>query len=358
MDFNFTCITNDFFVTITRNDIDECALVHTNSDGSCIFLRDCNLNFTISCNFTTYTLTIPGSFDINTLHGSNWSCSGDFGADISNRVMLYVNVPITRLSIKSLSSGDDNPIKIVRGSRQTFTCSSDGGRPPSSIQWYISDTNITGDSKVQTYICNPGCNGKVMSSSALEYTGDNVDNGKKIYCTAVNVEGHYVRSHDIEIVILYPPSVTIVPNYNPYILYERQQNIVFSCVIDANPSSNITYNWNYPNGSINGKFLTIPTVKRGKSGLYSCYATNSIGTSEITTKQLEIQLLSANKTVKTNTIGIWFGSSLAALIAIAFTGLFVFKYRKRQVPNGEEENNHQKETAIYVNLELKPSTFT
>lgn len=91
MEFNFTCITSDIFVTIIRNDIDECAIVHTNSDGSCGFFRDCNSNYTISCNFDTYTLTIPGSFDINTLHGSNWSCSSYFGADISNGVILYVN---------------------------------------------------------------------------------------------------------------------------------------------------------------------------------------------------------------------------------------------------------------------------
>lgn len=88
------------------------------------------------------------------------------------------------------------------GNRQRFTCSSDGGRPASRIQWYLSDNNITRDSKVQADICNPGCNGKVISSSALEYIGDIVDNGKKIYCTAVNIEGHFVRSHDIEIVIL------------------------------------------------------------------------------------------------------------------------------------------------------------
>lgn len=46
-------------------------------------------------------------------------------------------------------------------------------------------------------------------------------------------------------------------------------------------------------------------------------------------------VLSANKAVKTNTIGIWFGSSLVALIAISITGLCVYKYRKRQVPNVE-----------------------
>lgn len=115
---------------------------------------------------------------------------------------MTILVPITRVSIQSYPSGDDNPIKIVQGSRQRFTCASDGGRPASRIQWYLSGTNITGDSKVQADICNPGCNGKVISSSALEYIGNNVDNGKKIYCTAVNIVGHIVRSYYIDIVIL------------------------------------------------------------------------------------------------------------------------------------------------------------
>lgn len=89
--------------------------------------------------------------------------------------------------------------------------------------------------------------------------------------------------------LLDPPSVTFIPTYNPYILYEGQQNIAVSCVIDANPSTNLTYNWNHPGGSVRGEFLTITTVMTGHSGLYSCNATNSVGTSKVTTKQIEIQ---------------------------------------------------------------------
>ncbi|XP_052074122.1 B-cell receptor CD22-like [Mytilus californianus] len=51
------------------------------------------------------------------------------------------------------------------------------------------------------------------------------------------------------------------------------------------------YNWNYPDGSysVRGEFLTTSTVLRGHSGLYSCNATNSVGTSKITIIQIEIQ---------------------------------------------------------------------
>ncbi|CAC5419491.1 unnamed protein product [Mytilus coruscus] len=411
-------------------------------------------------------------------------------------IAAYTSVPTSKVFIMALPS-DDNPIKIVSGMSQRFTCTSDGSRPPSRIQWFLSNTNITSDAKVQAGICNPGCNGKVISSSVLEYFGDIVDNGKKIYCTAANIVGHIVRSHDMEyhepmisdisdqiiqegntltiisnidaspdsmfvwwsrsnepnfrqagevltisniqreyigyytchamntlkpsgqpsqnrtslerfhVSVQYPPSVTIVPNYNPYILYERQQNIVFSCVInDANPSSNIMYNWNHPDGSysIRGEFLTISTVLRGHSGLYSCNATNSVGTSKITMKtdrntirasdfndqwnddsylhigtplkiddiqtkdsdnytchvmntikpsgllsqnrtsqrvfNVYVQLLSTEKSVQTTTIGVLIGSSVISIIAIGLTAFFVFMYKKRQVPNRRENTNN------------------
>lgn len=79
------------------------------------------------------------------------------------------------------------------------------------------------------------------------------------------------------------------PMYNPLIVQEDQQNIRLSCVIaEANPVDTIMYQWNYPAGTIRNGVLTIPTVSRRHNGQYSCSATNSVGTSVRTVKQIDV----------------------------------------------------------------------
>ncbi|XP_076110544.1 limbic system-associated membrane protein-like [Mytilus galloprovincialis] len=79
------------------------------------------------------------------------------------------------------------------------------------------------------------------------------------------------------------------PIYNPYIVYHNQRDAVLICVIDdANPSKAVTYEWNSPSGTVNTQNLTIPSVTKLHSGLYSCTASNIAGTSNKATKQLNV----------------------------------------------------------------------
>lgn len=87
IDFNFTCDYHPFddFVIITRDNLRECS-----------FRSHCrryhyNENYTCTCSYFTITLTLPGSFDIDTLHGSQWMCEDYYYGRRSNRVLLYVN---------------------------------------------------------------------------------------------------------------------------------------------------------------------------------------------------------------------------------------------------------------------------
>ncbi|XP_071174749.1 cell adhesion molecule Dscam1-like [Mytilus edulis] len=93
----------------------------------------------------------------------------------------------------------------------------------------------------------------------------------------------------IHIDVQYFPNVHMEPEYNPYILYQDQQNVVLSCVIDdANPADIIAYHWNSPRGTINSHNINIATVKTPHSGQYSCTATNIAGTSNVSTKQVDV----------------------------------------------------------------------
>jgi hypothetical protein len=51
---------------------------------------------------------------------------------------------------------------------QTFSCTTNAGRPSSRIQWYLSTTNITTSASPQPDVCNTDCSDdKVISSRQL-----------------------------------------------------------------------------------------------------------------------------------------------------------------------------------------------
>jgi hypothetical protein len=83
-------------------------------------------------------------------------------------------------------AGDNNVVDIIEGETQTFTCTTDSGRPAAWIQWYIGDENVTNQATPNP----PQEDGdKFISSSSLMYAGRDVDHNKVIFCEAANIEG-------------------------------------------------------------------------------------------------------------------------------------------------------------------------
>ncbi|CAC5419490.1 unnamed protein product [Mytilus coruscus] len=378
LDFNFTCnSTDNTIVSIIRNSTYECII--SNDDTCTLHFHNPDYNYT--CYNNSIILTIPGTYDIDILHKSFWKCGSLFGGSMSNTVLLNVFVPITKINLTAIPY-DKNPVEVLSGSSQHFSCTTDAGRPPSKIQWYMSSANITNAATAQPDTCHPGCNEKVISSSVLQYIGDINDNGKTIYCTAENVEEQSIRSLDrridilyppviidipdynitegsilhinptidanpqpisvwwtrendtsfkysgmnltinniqressdyykcnamntittpnhptqnktteelFKVNVLYPPSVYMEPSYSPFIVQEDQQNIRLSCVVaTANPKDAIMYQWTYPAGTVRDGDLTITTVSKSHYGLYSCNASNSVGTSTTAKKQVDV----------------------------------------------------------------------
>ena len=71
---------------------------------------------------------------------------------------------------------------------------------------------------------------------------------------------------------------------SPYRIIEGETPTSVCAVTDANPSTNITWKWiktDSPNMVLyNGPNYTISNIQRGRSGSYSCTASNTVGTSE------------------------------------------------------------------------------
>ena len=104
----------------------------------------------------------------------------------------FVSVPVSSITLLSTPT-DKQSVEVVSNRDKKFSCTTNTARPSSRIQWYLSTTNITTSASPQTDVCNTDCSDdKVISSSVLTYTGNINDDGKILYCTAVNIEGEGV----------------------------------------------------------------------------------------------------------------------------------------------------------------------
>ena len=80
---------------------------------------------------------------------------------------------------------------------------------------------------------------------------------------------------------------------SPYSVIEGETATLMCTVTDANPNTHITWRWiktDSPNMVLhNGPNYTISNIQRGRSGSYNCTASNTVGTSEPATINVDVQ---------------------------------------------------------------------
>ncbi|XP_052074677.1 B-cell receptor CD22-like [Mytilus californianus] len=189
---------------------------------------------------------------------------------MSSSVLLYIDPPVI-FNIPDYT--------ITEGSILHITPTIDANPQPLSVWWTRqNDTSYT--------------------YTGMNLTINNIQRESSDYyiCNAMNTittSSHSTQNRTTEklfkVNVLYPPSVYMEPMYSPFIVHEDQQNIRLSCVVaKANPKDAIMYQWTYPAGIVRDGDLTITTVSKSHYGLYTCTASNSVGTSTFTTKQIDV----------------------------------------------------------------------
>ena len=91
-DFTFTCVTIKTNILFDRNGTTVCIITGGNADGTCVLAGAYTTKYEYTCNpkANTYTVTIPGSYLTDSLHGTPWKCQNPFGG-VSSKKTLYVN---------------------------------------------------------------------------------------------------------------------------------------------------------------------------------------------------------------------------------------------------------------------------
>lgn len=80
---------------------------------------------------------------------------------------------------------------------------------------------------------------------------------------------------------------------SPYRVIEGRIATLECRVTDANPNTNLTWNWFHTDSPSkvfhSGPNFTIPSIPRNRSGSYNCTATNSVGTSLAASIEVDVQ---------------------------------------------------------------------
>ena len=87
------CVTTKSYIIFIRDTFTVCVITGSNPDNTCLLTGSNITEYTYTCNPTTktYTVTIPGSYMIESMHRMAWECGNPFGEERSNIKKLYVN---------------------------------------------------------------------------------------------------------------------------------------------------------------------------------------------------------------------------------------------------------------------------
>ncbi|CAC5371766.1 unnamed protein product [Mytilus coruscus] len=236
----------------------------------------CSLGFGFNCNYTHFNLLIN---NIRTaLIGVSIYAevtSGSSSKSNSITTIIQLKIPLTGVSLTP-----NGTITMIEKETQVFQCSGTS-LPTASLNWHVGGSTLPTSS--------PPVITADSISSRWTYIAQKNDNDRRISCTAVYESTSF--SADVLLNILYAPTVSVSPNYNPYNVLENTTNLQLACTVtDANPAVT-SYSWYKDDALIsNGDKHSISTVQRSHTGNYACAAANSVSSSN-RSSALELNVL-------------------------------------------------------------------
>nr|XP_022313604.1 B-cell receptor CD22-like [Crassostrea virginica] len=214
--------------------------------------------------------TIP---NIQREKSGTYVCTASNSVGTSEGENVVIDVQYKPEVVSAVSS----PYRVTEGQTAILVCTVIAANPVTTLTWKW----IKADSPI------------VELHNGPNYTIPNIQrraSGSYI-CTASNTVGTS-DGVNITIDVQYKPEVEY-NTPNPYKVIEGQTATLICTMTTANPNSSTTWKWiktDSPTTVLhNGPNYTIFNIQRGSSGSYSCTASNSVGTSDPATVNLDVQ---------------------------------------------------------------------
>uniref|UniRef100_A0A0A9W594 Nephrin n=2 Tax=Lygus hesperus TaxID=30085 RepID=A0A0A9W594_LYGHE len=193
-------------------------------------------------------------------------------------IQLSVHFPPDHVRIKK------EPEELRAGTIATLTCDGSSSNPPAEMSWWREGISVT---EGITNSSKPGLHGGVVSSIQLKLNVTPEIDGDVYTCQASNAALMRSAHEAITMNVLYKP-VFNEPN-ETQLTGTEGQNLILAPSASGHPST-ISYTWTKDRTPLNpgeyihveGPLLNFTRLHRSHSGMYTCEATNSEGSSTLT----------------------------------------------------------------------------
>ncbi|XP_056009270.1 kin of IRRE-like protein 1 [Ostrea edulis] len=188
----------------------------------------------LECDFGT-----PWKFKLillNPVHDQAVYCQRSGGAqDLKNSsTTIFVQVPVSSVTLSPSSS-----VEVIEGTSFTFSCVSKAARPTANITWY-KDGVVVSESSSSTSTNNLLYN----VTSNLTSSFQRMDNGSRIYCTAVNINGDTpIQSSQAEVNVIYAPPAAPQLTADGSTSVDEGQSITLRCTLSTLGNPPIMLSW-------------------------------------------------------------------------------------------------------------------
>ncbi|XP_056009614.1 hemicentin-1-like [Ostrea edulis] len=188
----------------------------------------------IKCDFGTpwkFKLTL-----LNPVHDQVVYCHRSReGQDLKNSsTTIFVQVPVSSVTLSPSSS-----VEVIEGQSFALSCVSKAARPAANITWHKEGVVLIGSSSILSM------NNLLYDvTSNLTSSFQRTDNGSKIYCTAVNINGDTpIVSAKAELNVIYAPTAAPQLTADVFTSVDEGQPITLRCTLSTLGNPHITWSW-------------------------------------------------------------------------------------------------------------------
>ncbi|CAH1395844.1 unnamed protein product [Nezara viridula] len=194
------------------------------------------------------------------------------------RVQLSVHFPPEHVKIKK------EPEELRAGTIATLTCDASSSNPPSEMSWWREGISVT---EGITNSSKPGLHGGTVSSIQLKLNITPEIDGDVYTCQAANIVLQRSVHDAVTMSVLYKPVFSEVGETD--VSGIEGENLLLGSQAAGHPSA-LTYTWTKDRAPlssnkdihIEGPFINFTRLHRTFTGVYTCEAVNSEGSTTVT----------------------------------------------------------------------------